>query len=58
MGCVASIRKALSGIAPEENWVFDLDSPDKTMTYTGEGEIDSAAVEKAVRAIGHKCERL
>ena len=58
MGCVSAIRKALSSLAPEEEWNFDLESPDRIMTYTGNAEIDPAEVIMTVENAGFKCGRL
>ena len=61
MGCVAVIRKALLPIASESSWEFELDSPDKLMTYVGDSslsETDVMQVIKLVEAAGFKIERL
>lgn len=62
MGCVNSMTNVLKTIAPAEEWVFDLTTPDKTLTYVGAAPVDeaafTAAVVKAINSVGHKAERL
>lgn len=61
MGCVSVIRKSLAIIAPESSWEFELDSPDKRMTYVGKStlsEAEALQVIKLVEAAGFKIERI
>ncbi len=51
-GCTAAIMKALSSLAPEDSWTFDLSSPDKTLTYIGADKLSEAEIVKAVESAG------
>ncbi len=57
-GCSAAIKKALSTLAPAEEWEIDLTSPDRVLTYTGSDEPSVDAVVAAVRAAGFQAEIL
>lgn len=57
-GCSAAIKKALTPIAPAEEWEIDLTSPDRILTYTGAHEPSVSAVVAAVRAAGFQAEPL
>lgn len=62
MGCVTAIRSALRPLAPAEAWSFDLDSPDRIMTYTGTAPADAEAfaaeVINTIGNAGFKAERI
>ena len=57
-GCTAAILKALAPIAPEQDWTFDLSSPDKTLAYTGNARIDADIIVKTIETAGFKAEQL
>lgn len=58
MGCVQAIRTVLKGIAPSQDWTFDLDSPDKTLTYSGNGNPDAAEIIAAIKDAGFEASQL
>lgn len=49
MGCIAAIKKALAGVAPAEDWEFDLSTDDKVMTYVGSCQLSEEMVSKVER---------
>ncbi|MCM1291910.1 MAG: heavy-metal-associated domain-containing protein [Prevotella sp.] len=57
-GCASAIRSALAEIAPAQSWDFDLQSPDKTMTYKdSDNDTELAAkIISAVEKAGFKAE--
>lgn len=61
MGCVTVIRKKLISVAPESAWEFDLNSPDKVMTYVGDkplSDVDARTVVQLVSAAGFEISRI
>lgn len=59
MGCVTAIINALAPIASADRWTFDLNSPDKTLTYDGEADDALAGrVIALINAAGFKAERI
>lgn len=58
MGCVSAIRSALSPLAPAEEWEFDLQSTDRTMTFTGAAAPEPAEVIRLVAGAGFKAEQI
>lgn len=55
MGCVSAIRTSLEDLAPASCWEFDLNSPDRIMTYIGENPLDAEIICRKVEAAGFKC---
>lgn len=61
MGCVAAIKRAISGVTTVDDWSFDITSEDRTMSYIGSSPLSEEevhAVENAVRDAGFKISRL
>lgn len=59
-GCVNAILKALEPVAPADRWSFDLDSPDRTLTYLA-GDDSEATADTVIRLIegaGFKAARI
>lgn len=56
--CVASIKKALTPLAPADKWTVDLHSPERILTYEGTLEVDPEEVMRLVRNLGFDIERI
>ena len=58
-GCTAAITKALESIAPAEMWEFDLESPDRTLTFKGEEDPELAGrIIRTIENAGFKASEL
>lgn len=57
-GCASAIRNALKSIAPADQWEFDLESPDRILTFTGTADVDPDEVVRLIKGAGFKAERL
>lgn len=58
-GCTSAILKSLSEFSAPASWEFDLTSPDKTLTYIGEGpEPEASKVIAAIELAGFKASQL
>jgi copper chaperone len=55
-GCVAKVTNNMNETAGEGNWEVDLNSPAKTLTIKGEGNV--AKIKEAIEKAGFKAEAI
>ena len=56
-GCTAKIDIELGKSFPQANWSFDLSSPERTLTVTGQ-DISAERIIEAVASAGYRAEIL